>query len=68
MKILQDRLSEVKMNDKNSDKVISIPSFVMEKISVQNMKREELEAEFAKITPDQIEQLDTDSKKEIKTA
>ena len=32
------------------------------------MKREELEAEFAKITPDQIDQLDTDSKRDIKQA
>ena len=32
------------------------------------MQREELEAEFAKITPDQIEQLDQRSKEDIKSA
>ena len=45
-----------------------MPAFVAEHVAVDQMQREEIEDEFAKITPDQIEQLDDDSKREIKIA
>ena len=45
-----------------------MPSFVNSKVEIAKMLREELEAEFAKITQDQIEQLDMDSKQDIKAA
>ena len=45
-----------------------MPSFVNERLQVDQMQREELEAEFAKITPDQVDQLDLASKREIKAA
>ena len=45
-----------------------MPSFVNARVQVDQMQREEIEDEFAKITPDQIEQLDEDSKREIKIA
>ena len=45
-----------------------MPSFVNARVQVEQMQREEIEDEFAKITPDQIEQLDDESKREIKIA
>ena len=45
-----------------------MPAFVIERVQVDQMQREEIEDEFAKITPDQIEQLDDESKREIKIA
>ena len=45
-----------------------MPSFVNARVQVDQMQREEIEDEFAKITPDQIEQLDDESKREIKIA
>ena len=45
-----------------------MPIYVAEHMVVEEMPREEVEDEFAKITPDQIEQLDEDSKREIKIA
>ena len=49
-------------------KGIVMPIFVIEQIQVEKMHRDELEAEFSKITPDTIDQLDENSKFEIKLA
>ena len=68
LQILQDRLTEQSKQRKAGEKEIDMPAFVLERVQVDQMQREEIEDEFAKITPDQIEQLDDDSKREIKIA
>ena len=68
LQILQDKLTEKMKLQKSSEEEMDIPTFINEKILVNQMHREELEAEFAKVTPDQIEQLDEESKNDIKIA
>ena len=53
---------------KASGGAFDAPDFVINRAKVGEMQREELEEEFAKITPEQIEQLDDDSKRSIKAA
>ena len=53
---------------KKDGSVLEIPTFVVERLQVDMMKREELEAEYAKITPEMIEQLDEDAKHDIRIA
>ena len=68
LQILQDRLTEKTNARKAGDKEIIVPAYIADHVAVDQMQREEIEDEFAKITPDQIEQLDDDSKREIKIA
>ena len=69
LQILQKRLTEKRNQQlKDGNAAINLPNYVNENQDVSAMQREELEAEFAKITPDQIEQLDQRSKEDIKAA
>ena len=67
MWILQERLTE-KSRRLKKDELVLMPAFIHEKLSVDQMQRDELEAEFSKITPEQVDQLDEQSKAEIKVA
>ena len=53
---------------KGTGMVLDVPTFIVERLQVDMMKREELESEYAKVTAEQIEQLDEDAKKEISVA
>ena len=68
MTILQRKFSEKMRKSKKDGSVLEIPTFVVERLQVDMMKREELEAEYAKITPEMIEQLDEDAKHDIRIA
>ena len=43
---------------KPGEQPIDLPCFIKERMSISKMLREDLEIEYAKITPEQIEQLD----------
>ena len=52
LQILQDRLTAKSATKKPGDKEILKPEYVAECRVVEEMAREEIEDEFAKITPD----------------
>ena len=67
LQILQDRLTE-KRKTVGDDEDLDLPGFIHHRQDVERMQRDEVEDEFAKITQEQIEQLDEDSKTKIKNA